>query len=88
MPYDVHLRTNVRKELETAPPALRRRLANALVELSANPRQSRPGFDCKKLSGHDLWRVRVGHWRIVYAIDDAIRIVQITRVGPREGIYD
>jgi mRNA interferase RelE/StbE len=45
---------------------------------------------CKKLAGtkEDLWRVRVGDYRIIYAIDDVIRIIDIRRIGRRRDVYD
>ena len=33
-------------------------------------------------------RVRVGDYRVVYAVDDRARTVSIVNVGPRESIYD
>lgn len=43
----------------------------------------------KKLSGTkaDFWRIRVGNYRIIYLIEDEIRIVKITKVGHRKDIY-
>ena len=35
----------------------------------------------------NLWKVRVGSYRVVYEIDDVIRIVNITDVGHRREIY-
>jgi mRNA interferase RelE/StbE len=44
---------------------------------------------CKKLRGYkDQWRVRVGDWRAVYIIDDAARLVTITRIGHRREVYE
>ena len=44
---------------------------------------------CKKISGmrEVLWRVRVGDYRVIYAVDDAIRVVEVRRVGHRGDIY-
>jgi mRNA interferase RelE/StbE len=35
----------------------------------------------------DRWRIRVGQYRIVYAIDDARKIVDITRIAHRREAY-
>ena len=41
-----------------------------------------------KLAGEDdLWRIRVGDWRIIYAIEDDKLIVFIVKVGHRREIY-
>jgi mRNA interferase RelE/StbE len=44
---------------------------------------------CKKLKGYkDQWRVRVGDWRVVYIIDDAAKLVSITRIAHRREVYE
>ena len=43
----------------------------------------------KKLKGYkDQWRVRVGDRRVVYIIDDAAKLVSITRIGHRREVYE
>ncbi len=43
---------------------------------------------CKKLEGYrDHWRIRVGDWRVVYIIDDAARVVTVTRIAHRREVY-
>jgi mRNA interferase RelE/StbE len=42
-----------------------------------------------KLSGYkDLWRIRVGDYRVVYIIDDENKMVSITRVAHRRDVYE
>lgn len=40
-----------------------------------------------KLTGSELWRIRVGVYRVIYAIDDAIRVVTVVDVGHRRDVY-
>jgi mRNA interferase RelE/StbE len=43
---------------------------------------------CKKLSGaEDLWRLRVGDYRVVYRIDDDKHTVDVTVVRHRREVY-
>jgi mRNA interferase RelE/StbE len=42
---------------------------------------------CRKLSGGDRYRIRQGDYRIVYAVDDARRIVEIFKIGHDREIY-
>jgi mRNA interferase RelE/StbE len=43
----------------------------------------------RKLKGYkDQWRVRVGDWRVVYIVDDAARLVSITRIAHRRDVYE
>jgi mRNA interferase RelE/StbE len=43
----------------------------------------------KKLKGYkNQWRVRVGDWRVVYIIDDAAKVVSVTRIAHRREVYE
>ncbi len=43
----------------------------------------------KKLKGYkDQWRVRIGDWRVVYIIDDAAKMVSVTRIAHRREVYE
>ena len=55
------------------------RLAEAILKFEENPRPS----GCRKLRGLEGWRVRVGNWRIIYAINDPEAIVTIVAVKRR-----
>lgn len=56
----------------------------AIHGLAADPRP----HSCVKLSGsEDAYRVRVGVFRIVYMVDDGLRIVTVTRVGHRQEVH-
>ena len=35
----------------------------------------------------DLWRIRVGEYRVIYAIDDTKRIVDVSAVRHRSDAY-
>jgi mRNA interferase RelE/StbE len=50
------------------------------------------GFDPRpagvvKLAGRDDYRVRLGDYRIVYAVDDDERLVIVARVAHRREVY-
>lgn len=55
------------------------RIAQAMLKLEDDPRP--PG--CRKLRGLEGWRIRVGHWRIIYYIDDKEKLVTIVDVKRR-----
>ena len=64
--------------------SLKRRLLKALRSLETNPRP--PG--CLKMQGNEeLYRVRVGDYRIIYQIRDAVLIVLVVDIGNRRYIY-
>jgi mRNA interferase RelE/StbE len=55
----------------------------AIDGLAVNPRP--PG--AVKLAGRDDFRVRVGDYRVVYAVDDSERLVIVARVAHRREVY-
>ncbi len=60
------------------------RVIVAIQSLAANPRP--PG--CRKLVGSkNDWRIRVGDYRVIYEIADAIRVVRVNRVRHRREVY-
>ena len=61
-----------------------RRIADAMTRLADQPRP--PG--CKKLTGIDAWRIRVGDFRVVYEIHDDRLLVLVVRIGHRREVYD
>ena len=54
------------------------------MALAKNPRPA----GCKKLSGFDnLYRVRVGDWRISYAIEDERLVILVLEIALRGDAY-
>ncbi len=43
--------------------------------------------DIKKLKGLDMYRMRVGNMRILYTIDDSIKIISIENIDNRGDVY-
>lgn len=84
--YEILFSRSAEKDLEKLPKSVIKRTSQAIDELAENPRP--PG--CKKLKGSDdnLWRIRVGDYRIVYAVNDTILIVDIRRIAHRKNVYE
>ena len=59
------------------------RIKAAIYALADNPRP--PG--CKKLTGREGWRIRVGRYRILYEIEDNELIVLVVHIGHRREVY-
>ena len=83
--YQIVIKPSARKELKKLPVFIATSIARKIDSLAKNPRPE----GCKKLVNNkeELWRVRIGDYRILYAIDDTIRIVDIHHVGNRREIY-
>ena len=83
--YSVEVKPTARKELEALPDNVLARVVRKLEALAETPRPA----GCKKLKGYkDQWRVRIGDWRVVYIIDDAARVVSVTRIAHRREVYE
>jgi len=82
--YSVELRPSARRELLKLPQRDRVRLIRAMDSLSHTPRP--PGV--KKLIGlENLYRIRVGDYRVVYQIQDDRLVVLVVRIGHRKDVY-
>lgn len=83
--YKSFLSETAIKQLESLDKKLRERIKTAIKELEKSPFDPRPKADIKKLhklSKHDIYRLRVGDYRVVYTVEsDAIKVAKIFRRG-------
>jgi mRNA interferase RelE/StbE len=83
-PYSVRFRRTAEKQLEGVDGRTRARILRSIAALADDPRPA----GVKHLTGvDDLWRIRVGDYRIVYAIDDHDRLVLVARIAHRREVY-
>ena len=72
--YEVRFRKSAEKDLQRLDTTVQRRVLRAAESLADEPRPT----GCKKLHGsEDAYRIRIGDYRIVYTVDDEVRIVAI-----------
>lgn len=82
--YTVEVERTAAKAITKMSAQLAERILTAIEALADDPRPA----GCVKLAGtRDGYRIRVGDHRVVYVIEDAIRIVTITRVAHRREVY-
>ena len=82
--YSIYFARSARKELETLDSNTVERILPKIVSLSKEPRPK----GCRKLKGNrELWRIRIGKYRIVYSINDKDRIVDVIVIRHRGGAY-
>ncbi len=87
--FNVLLSRTAEKELNSLDKSAQERVRAALRELENDPFQPRPKADIKKLhkmSKHEFYRLRVGNYRAVYAIENTE--VKVTRIIPRGKGYN
>lgn len=84
MKYKVHLKRSVVKTLKSLPQREVRKIGKKIDSLEQNPIPK----DSKKIKGEkDLYRVRVGDYRILYFFQNSNLTVLVIRVGHRKDIY-
>ncbi len=83
MSYAVSIRSSAEKDLADIPAEQYQRVRDALLDLAMNPRP----HGCKKLTGREGWRIRVGDYRVIYLVDDTNQKVTIIYIGNRRDIY-
>ena len=83
--YSVEFKPSARKELDSLSDPLSMRIIEKIDTLSHTPRPS----GCKQLKGYkDLWRIRIGDWRVIYIIDDKAKLISIASIAHRSEAYD
>ena len=84
MTYRVEIAPRAAKQIRSLSRQAQERVTAALDRLQNDPRP--PG--CRRLTGsEDLYRIRIGDYRLIYAIEDDELIVLVVKVGHRGDVY-
>lgn len=68
------------------PARRRQQIRTAIERLAANP--TTPELDSKPFAGSDLYRFRVGGYRVLYSIDEAAQRIRIELIRTRGDVYN
>jgi len=82
--YEIRISRTAEKQLRKLTPDEQRRVAKAMLGLGDEPfpRGSR------KLAGHqDLFRIRVGRYRILYSVYRSTLVISVLKIGHRRDVY-
>ena len=83
--YQVTFARSARKELESLDAEIVGRIFRKIERLAEDPRPA----GCLKLVGeNNLWRIRIGDYRVIYSIEDKKEVVDIVAVRHRREAYD
>lgn len=83
-PYKVGYESAARKELNKLDRQIARRIARTISALGTDPRPA----GCRRLVGYDnLWRIRIGDYRVIYTIKDTELIILVLRIAHRSEVY-
>lgn len=83
-PFAVEYDPKALKELAGLDKPITRRILKAVDALSLDPR---PSGDRVLVGYPDLWRIRIGDYRVIYTIKDAALVVLVLRVAHRSTVY-
>ena len=82
--YNITFARSARKELEGLDVKYSERIIQKIEMLGINPRP--PG--CEKLKGEEnLWRIRIGNYRVIYSISDKNKLIDIVIIRDRKDAY-
>lgn len=83
--YTIAFARSARRELEQLDATIIRRIFPKIEALAKDPRPA----GCRKIRGErHLWRIRIGDYRVVYAVYDEDRTVDIIAVRHRSEAYE
>jgi mRNA interferase RelE/StbE len=82
--FSVVLKPAAMRDLRKLPADAQRRIAARIDALAGDPRP--PGAETLQ-GASDLYRVRVGDFRILYQVEDDALAVLVVRIGHRREVY-
>jgi len=81
---EIQISRTAEKQLEKLSPDDQRRVVEAVLTLRDDPRPR----GARKLAGYDdVFRIRVGHYRVLYSVSESELIVIILKIGHRKDVY-
>lgn len=82
--YEIEISRTAEKQLSRLPRADQERVVRAMLALADDPLPR----GARKLSGYDdVFRVRVGRYRVLYSVSERALIIVVLKVGHRGDIY-
>jgi mRNA interferase RelE/StbE len=82
--YKITIQRSAQRQLKKLGKSVAARLIPAMHDLANNPRP--PHY--KRLVDSPFYRIRVGDYRVIYEIDDGIKIISIIKIGHRKNVYE
>jgi mRNA interferase RelE/StbE len=82
--YRLEISRTAERQLKKLPRDDQKRVVKAILQLADEPFPK----GCRKLSGYeDVFRVRVGHYRVLYSAGGKKLILIVVKAGDRKGVY-
>jgi mRNA interferase RelE/StbE len=81
--YSIGILRTAQKQLLKIDRKEKQKIIVEIRKLAENPRP----VDCRKLTGREAFRIRVGSYRVIYEINDKMLLILIVAVGHRKEVY-
>jgi mRNA interferase RelE/StbE len=81
--YEILLKITAQRQLDSIKGKTYNRIATVISNLHSNPRPA----NTRKLTDTGLWRIRIGNYRLLYAIDDQVKSIMIIRIAKRNKAF-
>lgn len=81
--YATEIIPKAEKEFLKLPDNVRVRIREKILSLEDNPRS----FGCKKLKETEYYRLRSGNYRVIYSVDDKLKIAKVLSIAHRKDVY-
>jgi mRNA interferase RelE/StbE len=82
--YEIVFKPAAQRDLKNLPPKTQNRLLQGIMVLAENPYSQ----GVEKLARYDdLFRLRVGDFRVIFEVHEAEVVILIVRIGDRKEIY-
>ena len=83
MTYAIQIKKNAQRSLARIPRNYQENIIAAIRNLSNDPFPQ----GCKKLSGREVWRIRIGSYRILYEMDGNELLIIVVNIDHRREVY-
>jgi len=82
--YRIEFVQSARKDIRAIDRQWIPKVVDAIYGLAQNPH---PAGSKKLIGSERTYRIRVGDYRVIYDVEDIVRVVLITRVRHRKDVY-
>lgn len=84
MSYEINILSNAERTLRKLPRPLQIRISAEIMKLADDPR---PHGYIQLKGTEDGYRIRIGDYRVLYSIDDGIKIIAVFKIAHRKDAY-
>jgi len=82
--YEIEISRTAERQLRKLAEEDQLRVVRAVMALADQPRPR----GARKLTGFDdVFRIRVGRWRVLYTVSDTRLVILVLKIGHRKDVY-